>query len=102
VVELIDGGLGGIGGGVGEPSATSVFAVIDGGLGGIGGGVGDPSAYCVRSTMMGLPAERLTERITGSTINTARTETATASAVFFKAVALLGSIMRRVSLGGVL
>jgi len=38
---------------------------------------------------MDLPAERLTEHITGSTIKTARTETATAIAVFFKGVALL-------------
>jgi len=83
---LIDGGCGGIGGGMGDPSATSTFALIDGGCGGIGGGMGDPSAYCVRSIVTGLPGERLTDRTTGSTIKTASTETATASAVFFKGV----------------
>jgi hypothetical protein len=87
---------------MGDPSATSVFAVIDGGFGGIGGGIGDPSAYWVRSTLTGLPAERLTERTTGSTIKTARKKTATASAIFFKEIALLMSSMRRGSLGGVL
>lgn len=85
----IDGGFGGIGGGIGDPSATSACALKDGGFGGIGGGIGEPSAYCIRSIVTGLPAERLTDRTTGSTIKTAKTETATASAIFFKGVALL-------------
>jgi hypothetical protein len=76
-----------MGGGSGDPSATSILP--DGGWGGIGGGKGEPSAYCVGPMEMGLPAERLTEHTTGSTIKTARTETATAIAVFFKGVALL-------------
>jgi hypothetical protein len=80
---------------MGDPSATSVIAFIEGGFGGIGGGMGEPSAYCIRSIVTGLPAERLTDRITGSTIKTAKTETATASAVFFKGGALLENIMRR-------
>src|SRR6266849_6709992 len=87
VLALIDGGFGG-NGGMGEPSATSVSAFIEGGFGG-NGGMGEPSANCVRSTVTGLPAERLTDRTTGSTIKTAKTETATASAVLFKGVALL-------------
>lgn len=85
----MDGGFGGIGGGRGDPSATRVLAFMDGGFGGMGGGKGEPSEYCVRSIVTGLPAERLTDRTTGSTIKTAKTETATASAVFFKGVALL-------------
>jgi len=52
--------------------------------------------------VMYLPAERLTDRITGSTIETARSETATASAVFFKGVALLADSMREGSFGGAL
>jgi hypothetical protein len=52
--------------------------------------------------VMYLPAERLTDRITGSTIETARSETATASAVFFKGVALLVGSMREGSFGRVL
>ena len=98
------GGYGGMGdpsatsvggyGGIGEPSATSV-----GGYGGIGdpsatsvggyGGMGEPSAISVRSRVTHLPAERLTDRTTGSTIETARRRTATAIAVFFKGVSLL-------------
>lgn len=39
--------------------------------------------------VVGLPADGLTEQITGSTIKTAKTETTTANAVFFKAVAPL-------------
>jgi hypothetical protein len=70
--------------------------------GGIGGGIGHPSAYGVGSIVTGLPAERLTVQITGSTIKTARAETATANAVFFKAVALLSTSMRRGGLGGIL
>lgn len=89
IFALNDGGLGGIGGGIGDPSATTVFVFMEGGFGGMGGGMGEPSAIGIRSMVMGLPAERLTERTTGSTIKTARAETATASAVFFKAVALL-------------
>src|SRR5229473_8220415 len=87
VSAFIEGGFGG-NGGMGEPSATSVSAFIEGGFGG-NGGMGEPSANCVRSSATGLPAERLTDRTTGSTIKTAKTETATASAVFFKGVALL-------------
>src|SRR5216683_426454 len=81
-------------GGMGDPSATSV-----GGYGGIGepsatsvggyGGMGEPSAISVRSRVTHLPAERLTDRTTGSTIETARRRTATAIAVFFKGVSLL-------------
>jgi hypothetical protein len=48
------------------------------------GGWGEPSALNVRSIVTGLPAERLTDRTTGSTIKTAKTETATASDVFFQ------------------
>ena len=90
-----------MGGGSGEPSATNVLKFAEGGRG-IGGGKGEPSANCVRSTVMGLPAERLTDRTTGSTIKTARTESTMANAVFFKAVALLLGSMRRGSLGGAL
>src|ERR1700731_4965779 len=66
------------------------------------GGWGEPSALNVRSIVTGLPAERLTDRTTGSTIKTAKTETATASDVFFKGVSLLTSKVRRDSFGGVL
>src|SRR5258707_12156701 len=52
--------------------------------------------------VMYLPAKRLTDRTTGSTIETARSETATASAVFFKGVALLADSMREGSFGGAL
>ena len=79
-----------------------MFAFTDGGFGGMGGGKGEPSAYCIRSIVTGLPAERLTDRTIGSTIKTAKTEAATASAVFFTGVALLESIMGRESHGGVL
>jgi hypothetical protein len=78
------GGFGGIGGGRGDPSATRVFAFIEGGFGGIGGGKGEPSAYGVRSIVTGLPAVRLTDRTTGSTIKKAKAKTDTASVVFFK------------------
>src|ERR1700687_2130100 len=87
---------GGIGGGSGQPSATSV----PGRGGGIGGGSGQPSALNVRSIVTGLPAESLTDRTTGSTIKTAKTETATASVGFFKGVSLLTSRLRRDSFGG--
>src|SRR6267143_676357 len=70
--------------------------------GGIGGGSGQPSALNVRSTVTGLTAERLTDRTMGSTIKTARTETATASVVFFKGMSLLMNKLRRDSFGGVL
>src|SRR6267378_1045939 len=69
--------------------------------GGIGGGSGQPSALNVRSIVTGLPAESLTDRTTGSTIKTAKTETATAI-VFFKGVSLLTNKLRRDSFGGVL
>jgi hypothetical protein len=52
--------------------------------------------------VMCLPAERLTDRTTGITIEMARSETATASAVFFKGVALLAGSMKEGSFGGVL
>jgi hypothetical protein len=68
----------------------------------MGGGKGEVSEYRVRSMVMCLPAERLTDRTTGSTIETARSETATASAVFFKGVALLAGSMREGGFGGVL
>ncbi len=48
---------------------------------------------------MGLPAERLTDRTTGSTIKMAKAKTAVASAIFFKGVTLLEGIMRRGSFG---
>src|ERR1700686_3022008 len=89
---------GGIGGGSGQPSATSVPPCD----GGIGGGSGQPSALNVRSIVTGLPAESLTDRTTGSTIKTAKTETATASVLFFKGVSLLTSRLRRDSFCGVL
>src|SRR5258708_2901270 len=89
---------GGIGGGRGQASATSVTACD----GGIGGGSGQPSALNVRSIVTGLPAERLTDRTMGSTIKTARTETARASIVFFKGVSLLTNKLRRDTFGGVL
>ena len=71
-------------GGRGQPSATSVAFEVGG-----PGGRGQPSALNVRSIVTGLPAERLTDRITGSTINTAKAETATTNLIFFKVVALL-------------
>jgi hypothetical protein len=49
----------------------------------------------VRSMVAHLPAERLTDRITGSTIETARRRTATAITVFFKGVSLLAYRLRR-------
>ena|SRR5437879_1958079 len=100
--NMLCGGFGGSGGGSGAPSTTSVLALIDGGFGGSGGGKGAPSAYCVRSIVTGLPAVRLTERTTSSTIKTANTETATASVIFFKGGTLLEPSMRRESFGGVL
>jgi hypothetical protein len=42
-----------------------------------------------------LPAERLTDRTTGSTIETARRRTATAITVFFKGISLLLNSLRR-------
>src|SRR6266478_6250504 len=100
------GGYGGIGepsatkvggyGGMGDPSATRLPAFNDGfgGYGSMGdpsatsfggyGGMGEPSASSVPSMVAHLPAERLTDRTTGSTIETARRRTATAIAVFFK------------------
>src|SRR5260370_26815452 len=93
VLTFADVGCGGIGGGRGQPSATSVLAFADGGFGGIGGGKGQPSAYTVRSIVMGLPAERLTDRTTGSTIKMAKAKTAVASAIIFKRVTLLEGIM---------
>src|SRR5882762_3806966 len=81
-------------GGIGEPSATSVPAFIEDGFGGYGG-MGEPSAISVPSMVTHLPAERLTDRITGSTIETARRRTATTIAVFFKGVSLLMNSLRR-------
>jgi len=49
--------------------------------------------------VMGLPGERLTDRTTGSTIKTAKSETVTANAVFFKGVSLLAGSMREGSFG---
>jgi hypothetical protein len=94
IFAVIDDEFGGIGGGRGDPSARNVSTFIDD-FGGIGGGKGEPSANCVRSIVMGLPAVRLTDRTTSSIINIARAETAKASAVFFKGVALLEHIIRR-------
>ena len=82
VLASSEGGFGG-NGGMGQPSATSVLTPIEGGFGG-NGGIGEPSALRVRSIVMGLPAERLTDRTIGSTIETARTRTATAIVAFFK------------------
>ena len=70
-------------GGIGQPSATRVAAPSEDCFGG-NGGMGQPSALRVRSIVMGLPAERLTDRTIGGTIKTVRTRTATAIAVFFK------------------
>src|SRR5258708_5711652 len=86
-------------GGNGFPSATSVPAAIEASFDG-SGDMGLPSALVDRSIVTGLPAERLTDRTTGSTIKTARTETATASVVFFMGGALLEAIVRRESVGG--
>src|SRR5258708_25783783 len=88
-------------GGKGLPAARSVPASIEVSFGG-NGGKGEPSAYSIRAIVTGLPAERLTDGITGSTIKTEKTETATASAVFFMGVTLLKAIIRRDSFGGVL
>ena len=60
-----------------------MISSICNGFGG-NGGWGEPSALNVRSIITGLPAERLTDRTTGSTIKTAKTEAATASDVFFE------------------
>jgi hypothetical protein len=78
-----------------------VPASIEGGFGG-NGGIGEPSALRVRSIVTSLPGKRLTDRTTGSTIKTAKTETATANVDFFKGRTLLERIMRRGSFGGVL
>src|SRR6266851_1147812 len=75
-------------GGMGQPSATSAPPLIEEVPGG-NGGMGQPSAIKVRSIVMSLPAERLTDRTTGSTIKMAKARTATAIAVFFKGVFLL-------------
>ncbi len=98
ISAFMEGGFGGSGG-MGEPSATSVPAFKEGGFGG-SGGMGEPSAVNVRSIVTGLPAERLTDRTTGSTIKMAKIKTATAIAVFFKGVSLLKNSMRRGSFGG--
>src|SRR5205823_5582530 len=90
VPGFTDRDCGGIGGGSGPPSATSVPAFTDGGSGASRGGNGAPSAYSVRSILTRSPAETLTNRTTGSTIKTANTETATASIIFFKGGTLLG------------
>ena len=81
------GGYGGIGGGRGLPSATSVFMVADGGYGGIGGGNGLPSARRLRSIPVELPVELLTKVFDGSTIIKVKTQSARTNAVFFKGVA---------------
>lgn len=96
-MSVLPDGCGGIGGGRGAPSATSVLASIKDDWGGIGGGSGAPSARSVRSIIVGLPAKVLTEPITGSTIRIARTETAMTSVGFFKGIALLKGILRRSS-----
>src|SRR6266850_848443 len=85
---------------MGQPSATTVWLSPESIVGG-NGGMGHPSAIRLRSIAMGLPAERLTDRITGSNISTAPTETATANAAFFMGVSLLSCRMRRDSRGGV-
>src|SRR6266404_4511840 len=103
------GGYGGIGepsatkvggyGGMGDPSATRLPAFVEDGFGGYAG-MGEPSAISVPSMVAHLPAERLTDRTTGSTIETARRRTATAIAVFFKGVSLLMNSLRRDSFLG--
>src|SRR5713226_5768421 len=93
VLASSEAGFGG-NGGMGEPSATSVLTLIEGGFGG-NGGIGQPSALRVRSIVTGLPAERLTDRIIGSTIKIANTKTATTNAVFFKGRALLEASIGR-------
>src|SRR5713226_5636737 len=100
VLASTDGGCGG-NGGMGEPSATSVLASTEDDCGG-NAGWGQPSAFIIRSIVMGLPAERLTDRTTGSTIKAAKTKTATATAAFFTGGALLDAIIRRGSFDGVL
>jgi len=70
--------------------------------GGPGHGSGQPSALKVRSIVTGLPAGRLTDRTIGSTIKAAKTKTATVTAAFFTDGALLRTIIRRGSFGGVL
>jgi len=87
ILASIEDAFGG-NGGMGQPSATSILASIEDTPGG-NGGMGQPSAINVRSLVTGLPAERLTDRIIGSTIETAKATTATAIAVFFKGVFLL-------------
>jgi hypothetical protein len=62
--------------------------------------MGQPSAVNVLSMVTHLPAERLTDRTTGSTIETAKRRTATAIAVFFKGESLLGYRVRRDSFVG--
>src|SRR6266481_6340458 len=62
LIEEAPGGNGGIG----QPSATSTPTLIEDAPGG-NGGIGQPSAIKVRSIVMSLPAERLTDRIIGST-----------------------------------
>jgi hypothetical protein len=76
-------------GGTGQPSATSVpsFAA-ESPLGGKGG-TGQPSAVNAGSASASLPAESLTEPITGSTIKTAKTRIAAARIGFFKGLSLL-------------
>src|SRR5713101_9407837 len=81
-------------GGNGFPSATSVPASLEAGFDG-SGDMDQPSALIVRSIVTGLPAERLTDRIIGSTIKTAKTKTATTNAVFFKGRALLEASIGR-------
>jgi len=71
---------------------------MEGGFGG-SGGCGQPSAVNVRSIVAGLPAERLTDRTTGSTINTAKAATAIIIALFFKVVSLLTYRVRRDAFG---
>src|SRR4029077_20467554 len=87
-------------GGIGQPSATTVglsVVIVAGG----NGGMGHPSALNVRSILRTLPVV-LTNRATGSNINTANAEAAKARNVFFKGVSLLLSRMRRDSFGEVL
>ncbi len=74
----------------GQPSATSVAFEVSG-----PGGRGQPAPLNVRSIAAGLPAKRLTDRITGSTIDTAKVQTATSITVFFKVVSLLIYKVRR-------
>ncbi len=92
--------FGGIGGGIGLPSATRGFPSENAVFGGIGGGIGLPSPRSVRSIKTVLLVVLLTEEIAGSTIRRVKVQITRTNAVFFKGVALLALRMRERILGG--